>query len=614
MKQILATTLFVSASGILFAQDPGTDFVKSEIRKAEFHGVIDFIPSGPQYDAWITTTAINHNGKDARALPTDLKITYPEMVADGSAAREEQASESPFLVGNWNGYNDAGYTPPDNSVAVSNDGIVVSAMNCHYRVFDRNGKLLTGGYSSFYDAFKAKFPTVPNKYFDPRVIYDSDKDRFIMVILNGSTHETSRIMVMFSKTNNPIDGWHLYSVSGDVMNTELWTDYPAIAVSDKELFITGNLFDDWQTYEQSFIIQMKKDEGYNGQTLDYQVWTNLNTNEGNRAFSIVPMGHGIQGNYGSGMYLVSNDRISGNALSLFYISNHMDASNEQLVRYTISSPFTIMYPNHSGQNSSNDALNAGDARGKSGFYLNGIVHYVLTTRNSQGYGSIAYFRINTSTKKAEYRLLGQSMLNYGYPSIISLATKSDDKSVLIGFLRSGESIYPGMRVVHCNDAFEFSTSVVVKDGITAVNELISESVERWGDYTGFARKYNSVTGVFVGCYGSGGRWRTHVAEVGLPSQVSGIIKSRVDNEADLQVFPNPTRDLFTTTFTLSELMEIDISVYDLLGRKVETLYHARERAGGKQFSFNRAALTKGTYILRITGEKGEIASEKIIVQ
>jgi hypothetical protein len=614
MKHLfLTTTLIAGVSGLVFGQDPGTAFTKSDVRTVKSLGLVNLQANGPEYDPSITTIGIFHDPDESSELPAGVKIRYPVMVNDGAAERGERTAEAPAVVGSWNGYNDASYTPPDNSIAVSNDGIVVSAMNSNYRVFDRSGKQLLAA-TSFATAFSTKFPGLPNKYFDPRVVYDSDKDRFIIVILNGSTHDVSKIMIMFSKTKNPLDGWYLYAVSGDVLNNELWTDYPSIALSKDELFITGNLFDDWQAYDQSFIIQMKKDGGFAGDNLEYQVWNNLNTSQGEKAFSIVPMGYGLGGNYGSGMYFVTNGRLTSDIITLFYISDHMDASNEQLVRYTISSPFTIASPNLSQQKNSSDYLNTGDARAKSGFYLNGIIHYVLTTRNSAGNSSIAYFRINVSTKKADYRLLGQADVNYAYPSIISLAKSTDDQSVLIGFLRSGTNLFPEIRVAHCNSSFEFSESTSIKDGTTAVNELPSGEAERWGDYTGFARKYNSVTGMFAGCYGYGGRWKTQIAEIGLSSEVASVQDEVTLEPADMNVFPNPARDFFKMTFKLKEKMQIDVSVYDIMGRKIETLYKGTEMPGEKQFSFNRAALTKGTYLLRVTGEKGEIATKKVVVE
>lgn len=407
MKHVLfTTTLIIGVSGFAFGQtEPYSTFTKSEVRTVKSLGLVEMKSNGPEYEPALTTIGIYHDPDESAELPKNVKINYPVMVNDGSAARSERSSENPTLVGSWNGFNDASFTPPDNSVAVSNGGLVVSAMNAHYRVFDRDGTQLISA-TSFASAFSTKFSGLSKLYYDPRVLYDPDRDRFIIVLLNGNTHEATNILIMFSKTNDPKDGWYLYAVSGDVMNSQLWTDYPAIAVSDEELFITGNLFDDFGSYDQSFIIQMKKEQGFKGESLQYQAWTNLNTVNGDRAFSLVPIGYGIQGNYGSGMYFVCNDRTVSDNISLFYVSNHMDASNEQLVRYTISSPFTITTPNFSQQKNSSEFLNTGDARAKSGFYLDGTVHYVLATRNSQGNSSIAYFRINTATKKSRLPCAG----------------------------------------------------------------------------------------------------------------------------------------------------------------------------------------------------------------
>jgi hypothetical protein len=608
---LLTTTILLGAASLVFGQsEPNSSFTKSEVRTVRALGWVDMKTHGPDYEAKLTT-GIFHDPDASVELPAGVKINYPVVVNDGSSQRGERAAEMPGIVGSWSGFNDASFTPPDNSVAVSNAGIVVSAMNANYRVFDRQGKQLATA-ATFAGAFGTQFPGLTKLYYDPRVIYDSDADRFIMVLLNGNKHDNTNILIMYSKTNDPLDGWYLYSISGDVKASDLWTDYPAIAVSKDELFITGNLFDDFGTYEESFIIQMKKEQGFEGENLEYQAWTNLKTVTGDEAFSLIPCGYGIQGNYGSGMYFVCNDRLTTDIISLFHISDHMDAANEQLVRYTVNSPFTITAPNYTAQKNSSDFLNTGDARAKSGFYLNGMVHYVLSTRNSAGSTSIAYFRINTTTRKADYRVLGKSDVNYSYPSIISLASNQNDASVMIGFLSSGKNIFPEIRTVHCNSAFEFSESIPVKAGATAVNEL--NGTERWGDYTGFARKYNSVTGILAGCYGFGGKWRTEISEIGLPSQVAGVLDPVDFEKTSMHVYPNPTRDVFKMSFKLNKMMPIEISLYTITGQKIETLYSGTELAGQKDFSFNRLALAKGVYLLRVTGGKGDIATEKVVVE
>lgn len=118
----------------------------------------------------------------------------------------------------------------------------------------------------------------------------------------------------------------------------------------------------------------------------------------------------------------------------------------------------------------------------------------------------------------------------------------------------------------------------------------------------------------AGCYGFGGRWKTQIAEIGLPSQVSDI-QPEVDFEtAEMTVYPNPTRDVFKMTFKMKKRMQVEICVYDISGKKIETLYRGFELPGKKEFSFNRAALSKGMYLLRVTGEEGDIATQKVMVE
>ena len=48
-------------------------------------------------------------------------------------------------------------------------------------------------------------------------------------------------MCCFSSTNDPLDDWNIYMLVGDALDTNHWTDYPTISITDDDLFITGNL-------------------------------------------------------------------------------------------------------------------------------------------------------------------------------------------------------------------------------------------------------------------------------------------------------------------------------------------------------------------------------------
>jgi hypothetical protein len=60
----------------------------------------------------------------------------------------------------------------------------------------------------------------PHGKYDPRVIYDPKRDRFIIVFLNGFTDQTSFIYVAFSESNDPLGNWHLYTLPAIPFRTQ----------------------------------------------------------------------------------------------------------------------------------------------------------------------------------------------------------------------------------------------------------------------------------------------------------------------------------------------------------------------------------------------------------
>ena len=65
-----------------------------------------------------------------------------------------------------------------------------------------------------------------------------------------------------------------------------------------------------------------------------------------------------------------------------------------------------------------------------------------------------------------------------------------------------------------------------------------------------------------------------------------------------QNYPNPFRGGTTIAFTLPAPMHVVLTVYDLLGRQVETLVDEVRSAGRHQAAFNAAGLPAGVYFYR----------------
>ena len=149
-------------------------------------------------------------------------------------------------------------------------------MNSNYYIYDTKADTLMD--NGFLNDFISQYNLTSNKY-DPKQ-HDPVEDRFILIFLYGTLYQNSKIPVCFSSTNNPLDPWHVYLVPGDALQTNHWTDYPAIAVNENDLFLTGNLLENnmsWQTgFSQSIIWQFDKWSGYNGDSiLQTTIWSGI---------------------------------------------------------------------------------------------------------------------------------------------------------------------------------------------------------------------------------------------------------------------------------------------------------------------------------------------------
>lgn len=450
-----------------------------------------------------------------KALKTKLKTLTREELLPASRPGASRAV-TPQLGTNFTANQTAFSTPPDNAMAISNGGRIVTSDNQTIEYYNQNGTAILT------DEFHEDFFNDPNlnaSIFDPRVIYDSDADRFIFVILHGSNSSNTRVLTCFSQTNNPQDGWNVYYLTGNPRNDNSWLDYPQIAVSNNELYISGNLFTNNFSFNQSVVYQIQKSAGYSGGTLNWQLWDNIVDGQGFQPFSLVPLSYGQQGNYGPGVYFTSSRPGGSDRIFLYDLTDDLTASNEQLLSYTVNVPDYELAGDALQQGTSNQ-LDNGDCRMEHGFYLNGVAHTVHAAEFQNGYNGIRYYRIPvTNLTGVESASYGETNFDVSYPSIASFADNDLSPSVMIGFLRSGSSIFPEQRVVNCDFNMDFGSSTQVKAGQTFVNILNSSLTERWGDYSDMQRKHNAnPPEVWLsGCFGSNSpvnnTYNTQIAEI-----------------------------------------------------------------------------------------------------
>lgn len=70
-----------------------------------------------------------------------------------------------------------------------------------------------------------------------------------------------------------------------------------------------------------------------------------------------------------------------------------------------------------------------------------------------------------------------------------------------------------------------------------------------------------------------------------------------------QNYPNPFNPTTTIRYQLPEAAEVDLKVFDMLGREVRTLLKEMQNAGNYDIVFDSAGLASGIYILKLTAGK-----------
>jgi len=79
-------------------------------------------------------------------------------------------------------------------------------------------------------------------------------------------------------------------------------------------------------------------------------------------------------------------------------------------------------------------------------------------------------------------------------------------------------------------------------------------------------------------------------------------------------YPNPFNGATTISFTLTSKADIDLAVYDLLGRRVAQLYEGRLDGGSHRITWNAAEMSSGIYFYRLRANGGENVGRMMLLK
>ncbi|OGU60310.1 MAG: hypothetical protein A2X64_03710 [Ignavibacteria bacterium GWF2_33_9] len=198
----------------------------------------------------------------------------------------------------------------------------------------------------------------------------------------------------------------------------------------------------------------------------------------------------------------------------------------------------------------------------------GVTTYSIYLHNKNGYDeNIAAVSINTV---GDYEILAVGPPQSNESGVTIMPRLQDDGTYLISIPESGMMVLPGTVV---------KPIFLTISGVTDVDPEI-----------------NFITFNEFGSVLSEGTFK-------LSDPIS-IVNDNSQNEIGMTVYPNPVSNSATLTFSLtSDLRNATISIYDLLGNKVDELFmEGNLDSGTHLLNFNTMNMMNGSYFIKLTSQ------------
>ncbi|MDF2447823.1 MAG: hypothetical protein K0R26_327 [Bacteroidota bacterium] len=551
---------------------------------------------------------------------------YPEKSPLGSTGKTSATLSNLHLGTNFfaNPYSNS--TPTDNDIAISDSGIIVSVINTNIVVYDTRTGIATPPKSL------AAFTTPVNsrhQEFDPKVMYDPKADKFVIICPVGFVDSTSKIIVGFSQTNDPNGNWNLYTLPGNPLNNNLWSDYPMIAMTEKELFLSINLLyndSSWQTgFVETVIWQMKKDSGYAGLPLGSYLHHNIQFN-GKAIRNLCPAKGGSK-LYSPNMYFVSNRNLASQNDSVFLVevTDTIGALTNTVTTRAFVTNQPYYFPPSGRQTVLSQSLATNDARTLGAFYENNKIQYVHNTNNPLNNHVTVYYGVIDNPQSSSPVLTGYIIPNdtvdFAYPNISYSGLTASDQTAIISFDHSSNKLFPGISAIKADGNGNISNVLRIKNGSNYVN-VLSGNLERWGDYSGSQRRYNKPGEVWMsGYYGynvsnttlNKNKHAAWVAQLTNEPPLITSVENVTENNLPVLLFPNPAKDQFSVDLYLAQPEYLSFELFDVHGKLIDVLLRDWVKTKENTFHFSLKDLTGGIYFLKITGKRTNL-TKKIVKQ
>lgn len=504
--------------------------------------------------------------------------------------------------------------PLDNHLAM-NDEYIVTAGNFFVSINDKDANQV----GKFTLAAFSQAAGVTAQPFDPRLAYDAEQDRWILIFLAGFISNNTHILLAVSETSDPLGDWNTYNITGNPNSLSEWTDYPMLSMTNDHIYITINLLRNNQSWQNGFvetiIWEVEKEGGYAGEDITFVKYDDI-TYEGGSIRNVCPAESAADEIYDDVYFLSDrNFAVSNDTFFLIKLDPAADSMDKISIRPILSDvpygapPFADQY---------NGKLATNDARVLEAFRLGEHIQFVGNSRNPDNNGAGVFHAVideaNTATTATLTHMIGDTF-DLGYPGLIYTGLSEDDHDAIITFTHSGNLVFAGISAVYYFPEEGYSDILRVVEGQDYINVLLSDVLERWGDYMGTQRDHNNPGDGWLSST-AGGVDRDavpHVVQLRRPAEPTGLTDPTPIN-LEVSIHPNPVSERMSIDFTIPVgLSSIAVDLYSSSGALVDRIYQSDIlKIGKNNFSFNTNHMVAGSYYVRIVADGKQMLSEQVV--
>lgn len=411
------------------------------------------------------------------------------------------------LTVSWESFTifNTGSIPPD-PYGAAGPSHVLNVVNQHYAIYDKVGGLQsTDSLFNFFSPL-ANPPPGSQGPFDPKVLYDTFHNRFVVVALSFGGTPQSAILVAVSDDSNPNGTWFKTEINAvtNISGQNHFADYPGLGVDEEAIYVTANLFriTPPSTFANSRLWVVRKGVGTGGLYDGGAATVTVHAPPGTFNFSMQPA-HlmSTHPNATVGTYVSSYNGLNDGAqqyLQVYTLTNPLAGLvfNQQFVPLGVIDNLAVSVPLAPQAEAVPTNIDSGDRRVWSTVWR-GSKLYATTTLvppagGDAGQATAHWFHLNTttfnmSTVTDQGNISGNDIAPTTHTFYPSVAVNSAG-ALGFGFAASAPTIYPGAYYTFRAAADPPGTvqpSQVLRAGIDRYIAT-DGSRNRWGDYSGTA--------------------------------------------------------------------------------------------------------------------------------